>query len=218
MIRAHSCRLLSLIVLTTAGLHSPLQAFARPEFCENAVKKQVERTEISNPSLAENKFNTSRDLASYNAYFKFSESKTLVDVLDGLPEQAVWMDMGAGKEFALNEGLKRNPRIEWGIAVSYKRPTYLEDHTAVASRFKSYEGDFVENMYHDGKFAQFEGKVDLITDVFGPFSYSKNLPVLLQTYFNLLKKRRSSFRQSHRRKKITFTCSVECNRPCHPSH
>jgi hypothetical protein len=146
----------------------------------------------------------------YSALFPFKNSERVEDTVQALPEGSVWVDMGAGQARALAEGLRKNPKIAKGVAIAYKKPfNAIKDPsgtsvlrrilsrvfepqrefvpTKAADRFSYLHGDYVENMYRDGKLDDLKGNVDLITDVFGPVSYSENLPDVLQTYFDLLK-------------------------------
>jgi RimJ/RimL family protein N-acetyltransferase/SAM-dependent methyltransferase len=146
------------------------------------------RTSIENNFLETNLFTTSRNLKVYSAHFPFKTTSTLEHEVASLPLGSTWIDMGAGEGNALADGLKINPNISVGLGISYKRPAAsVALPPSTDTRFHYLDGDFVENLARDGKLDSYRDKTDLITDVFGPTSYSKNLPELFQLYFNMLK-------------------------------
>ena len=55
-------------------------------------------------------------------------------------------------------------------------------------RLKYLDGDFVENLYFRGKLRRLINKVSLLSDIVGPLSYSKNIQMLFDIYFKILKK------------------------------
>jgi hypothetical protein len=147
-----------------------------------------EQTKIENEYLEMNDFKVSRDLQKYSTVnLPFEKTKNVFDEVMALPEGSRWIDMGAGEARALVDGLVANTKIAEGIAIAYERPFVIANPEKVPGRFRYLEGDFVENMAKEGRLDQFVGKVDLITDVYGPLSYSEKIPPLLQIYFDLLK-------------------------------
>lgn len=146
------------------------------------------QVKIANDFISANAFTVNRSLAIYSAHFPFKNTTTLMDVVTQLPLGSKWIDMGAGQGNALVDGLKANQGITEGIAISYSRPPSAKDDHEVPGRFQYIDGDFVENLASAGELDQWMNQVDLITDVFGPLSYSEQLPQLLQIYVDLLKR------------------------------
>ena len=154
--------------------------------CENLFGPS--RVEIQNKNIAENNFNVSRGLKVYSLHFPFKKSAVLQLLVKALAPGSTWVDMGAGRARALNDGLKLNPGLN-GVAVSYKQPFDAATGESATGRFKYLDGDYVENMSRDGAFNHLRGRVQLITDLYGPLSYSEEIPELLQVYVDLLAKR-----------------------------
>ncbi len=147
-------------------------------------KKRIETT---NPYLVNNDFTVSRRLMTYSMQMPFVHTPTLQKMVEQLPPQSTWIDMGAGSGRALADGLTQNDNIAKGIAISYRRPLDTVDESALGDRFKYLDGDYVENMSLDGRLDHYVGKVDLITDMFGPLSYTEDFARVLQVYIDLLK-------------------------------
>jgi SAM-dependent methyltransferase len=148
------------------------------------------KTQIENQYIKSNMFKVGRHLWTYDELLPFVRSKRLMSIMKDLPPGSVWVDMGAGAGQALWDGLTLNRNIR-GVGIAYKRPDYpwvdlQDDH--LHGRVEYLEGDFVENMDRGRKLDHLKGRIDLITDIYGPLSYSKDLPLLLQTNMNLLKK------------------------------
>jgi len=122
----------------------------------------------------------------YSDHFPIKASESLKDIVLNLPTGAVWVDMGAGEARALADGLHANHQISEGVAIAYNRPSNAFSGNDISERFRYLEGDFVENMARNGKLDNLIGKVSFLTDVYGPISYSENLPDVLQVYFDLL--------------------------------
>ncbi len=141
---------------------------------------------IPNQYLSNNRFNTSRDLGEYWRNFSFSETESLRSITSHLSEGSTWIDMGAGHAKALKEGLFMNPHIN-GVAIGFVKPKGYYEYPEISNRFTYMDGEFVENMYSRGRLSHLKNQTELITDYYGPLSYSENLPLLFQIYFDLLK-------------------------------
>ena len=159
-------------------------ASVRANECSDRLKNYVQ---IKNDRLVENRFTVTRDLAEYHLIFNFNSTASLENVQKNLKPGSVWFDMGAGGAIALMEGLQKYPNISQGVAVAYQRPKNSISEPIRNERFLYLDGDYVENMALNGRLARWAYDTDLFTDVFGPISYSENLPQLFQIYFDLLK-------------------------------
>lgn len=161
-------------------------ARSAPTTCRQVFHPEVRaRVEIANPRLAKNEFTVSRGLDNYNSHFPVTHTEGVRAAILGLERGSVWVDMGAGEGRALDDGLRLNGGLE-GVGIAYKKPERAHDGADLGSRYRYLEGDFVENMARDGKLEDLNQRVDLMTDVYGPLSYSEHLPELLQTYLDLL--------------------------------
>lgn len=150
----------------------------------------TDRTEISNENISANSFKTNRSLDHYSSQIPFIRTSTIFRIVTReLNSGSAWVDMGAGKGLALIDGLFVNKNISLGLGISYKRPEepITEKEIQLGERMQYLDGDYLENLVRDKKLDHLFGKVDLITDIYGPISYSESLPILLQTYMNLLK-------------------------------
>lgn len=141
--------------------------------------------------MARNDFRVGRDLRAYVRNLGAAFEKAL----QGLGPEQTWLDAGAGKGFAMLQYYKgsiyADRQVEFDpskarlIALNAKTP---EDARGVEElgvlprdRFQ-YVEDYVEKI-NPGKI----GQVDLITDVFGPFSYSTDIKTILEKYWAILK-------------------------------
>lgn len=177
--------------------HAPLasrQIANQDPTCVEIVNNFI-RTKVNNKFLANKKFETLRDFRGYSNYFPFPETGSFKDTVLNLPSDSLWMDMGSGDGIALAQGLEKNLKIN-GVAVSYNKMlmrfeekiydgNYLIERK-FDGRVRQLEGDYVENFAKDGKLNEWMGKASLITDLFGPISYSEDLVPIFQTYFDLL--------------------------------
>ncbi len=126
--------------------------------------------------LRKNEFETARDLEQYFSYFgpRFVELFQRIEKLKGQVYR--WVDMGAGEGMALR-GAKRRLKdvILDAIAVGFK--------FEVMKKVKMSEAGIrvLEGPVEDLDPTQM-GKVDLLTDLFGPFSYSPNIRGVLSQY------------------------------------
>lgn len=142
--------------------------------------------ELDNYHVENNNYKTHRDLDNYNLMFPFTQTSSLTQQVKLLPPSAVWVDSGAGGLYALAQGLSRNSFIT-GVGITYKLPKRVVDVTESGERLVVLEGDYIENMYAKGQLSAWKGRVDLLTDVFGPLSYTERLPLVLQVYLDLLR-------------------------------
>lgn len=161
---------------------SPAKASALPKRCESVFRSKIQ---IRNSNLLMNNFTVDRGLSQYENHFPFKTARGVKVTLASLPKKSVWFDMGAGKGHALVDGLKLNSNLT-AIGVSYVRPGKSADLNIYGERAGYLEGDYVENMMDLGRLKPYLGRVNVITDVYGPFSYTNDVPRLLQTYLDLL--------------------------------
>jgi hypothetical protein len=164
---------------------APSAAFPQTQCSE--IFQTAARVKIENQLIAANAFTDNRDLNTYSSQLPFKQAPSIISLLEQLQHGSTWIDMGAGEANALADGLRQNLKITHGIAVGVKKPKFAKDERDLPGRLRYLDGDFVENMVRDGKLNSFMGQVDLISDVFGPLSYSEHLPELFQAYFDLLK-------------------------------
>jgi hypothetical protein len=183
--------LLAFVALLSSG--APVQASENDLGpCRNAPAGLARLTqkpalEIPNPHLATNEFQTGRGLVQAHKLLTALDGSGLKRILENLRRGSVWLDMGAGENRLLNEGLDAYPNVKQGIGISYQRPANTIDARS-DGRLSYLDGDYVENMFQAGKLDHLKGKVALITDVVGPLSYSPQLPGLLQIYLDLLQR------------------------------
>ena len=153
----------------------------------NCSKALNQRVSIKNNYLSADQFTKNRTLLEYSRLLSFENEESLFQKIRQLPKGSVIFDMGAGYGHALIESLDVNPKIQ-AVAVAYRMPYAQAYYDHYARRLTYLHGDYVENMATDHKLDPWMGKVDLMTDISGPFSYSQHIDALLQIYFDLLKK------------------------------
>ena len=136
--------------------------------------------------VQENNFTNSRVLADYNNFFNW-KNFDLMKVLENLRSHSIWIDMGSGRNIALVKGLSLFNQIGLGIGINAVKPEFALNDERVPGRLKNLEG-MIEDLSEQKKFDALKGKVDLITDVFGPFSYSLKLRKVMQIYLDLIAK------------------------------
>lgn len=103
-----------------------------------------------------------------------------------------WIDMGAGRAFALTAFLKTSGDNVRGTAVvkadpdmrSTGRNLKILNRPGAEERFRHFTGEFIEN-YSLWRLTQL-GQAELITDVYGPMTYSSRPDLVLETYFKLV--------------------------------
>lgn len=162
------------------------QTYALDSFCDSHLSG-TSRITTEDTFLKNNNFKVNRDLESYDNHFSFEKSLSFEKMVLTLPPGSTWIDMGAGKAVALVDGLNRNPKIKEAVGIAYARPNGVERYNGPPERFRYLEGDYVENMARDQKLQDLNGRVTLISDLYGPFSYTREIVSLMQVYFNLLK-------------------------------
>jgi SAM-dependent methyltransferase len=129
-----------------------------------------------NKSLSKNNFTTSRNLTDYDSVFK------LRPLLAKMTAKQRWLDSGAGRAIAQLEYLSLFKKYEFSspqlVALAYKKPWFV---TSKKINFKYLSGRKLED-YTTTEL----GKFDLITDFFGPFSYTENAIQVLNVYLDIL--------------------------------
>ena len=169
--------LLSFLIILILS-HSP--AIAQGPMCAAAV--QSERVE-------KNLFNVGRGFSEYAKKITRT-GKSLFQIFTSLPKDSIWFDMGAGLSHALTHGLLKFDQIKKGVAVVYKNPKDYQDprnlHPKLNDRYENLEGELVQDLYLNGKLDPYLGKVHVITDVYGPLTYTRSINEVLQIYLDLL--------------------------------
>lgn len=158
-----------------------------PEFCSTLLREltPTEKFHVQNAAIEKNGFNVSRGKSAYLEDLSGENGIGLAHKLDHLPKDAVYVDMGAGIAMAITQILRSHPSIAEGVAIAYAKPANFQ---IFSHRKLTYiAGDFVENLAASGRLGHLKGRVDLITDVYGPLSYSNDVSRLLQVYLDLLK-------------------------------
>ncbi len=165
------------VFLLAAGLLAGAVSLADGKRCLEAI-------------IEANRFTVNRDLRDYACMMSGQKGKLSIDgpsvFLDDaekLTEAQHWMDMGAGEVYAQERFARkfslprRAPRL---TAVTYEMIRDLS--WDVAGLIRVHKGRFVENIP-----AGELGRADLITDVYGPMTYSAAPDVVLRRYLELLK-------------------------------
>ncbi len=144
---------------------------------------------VQSERVQKNLFNVGRGFSEYAKKITRS-GKSLFQIFESLPKDSVWFDMGAGLSHALTHGLLRFEQIKKGVAVVYKNPEGYQDpriiHPKLKDRYENLEGDLIQDQYLKGKLDPFFGKVNVITDVYGPLTYTRQINEVLQIYLDLL--------------------------------
>jgi SAM-dependent methyltransferase len=162
---------------------------------QNEMQSMIEQTK---KDLEDNdRFITRRSLRDYIDVFQTQENPYYFqELLSNLPQSATWFDMGAGHGKALLDALffSNHAHIKNFVGVSYEAPkseSLSQASSRHQGRFHYIETGFLENHWHKNQlsesFAPWNNKVDLITDYFGPMSYTFDLSKVLKIYLNLLK-------------------------------
>ncbi len=180
--------------------HSFVPGFSKIYSSENANFDWYDQLDFTKKDLESNdNFITYRFLSDYNQFFETRHNQyAFVDHLKSLPKDSVWMDMGAGNANALLDGAFRMDLSNIGqfIAVSYSAPRDFKKDQAIErhkGRFKYLETGFIEEHLKpdhqlSDTMAPYKNSVDLLTDVWGPLSYTHEVEKLFHVYFSLLKK------------------------------
>lgn len=147
------------------------------EIIKQSQKKYETEIAKTHDKINSNSFVTNRGYAEYNTLFKFET------FLDHLTSQDRWLDAGAGRAKAQIEYLEKR-KLEAKdslqmVALAFKKPWFTQ---VPKENFKYISGSYFEDIpdYQLGLFS-------VITDYFGPFSYSKNPVAVLNKYLRLLK-------------------------------
>jgi hypothetical protein len=107
-----------------------------------------------------------------------------------LPENSHYLDAGAGNAYAILNYLVRhiNPIKSHKItAIGYVKPPEIPDSLPDRD-FRYLSGRFIEDIS-----AKEIGPTDLISDVFGPFSYTASIDLILQKYLEVLNVNHSAY-------------------------
>ncbi len=162
---------ISAVVLLSIFTHS--KAFGETSchevFTQNwAVTARVEK----------NSFVTGRNLLAYKQHFQ----KDFFSQLQALRSDQHWVDLGAGKANAQVDYLKTftNPRL----AAKTTAVAYKIDRWFSPAKFNG-KLEIREGAFESQQTEQWQ-KADLITDLFGVISYSRDLHTSLQKIFDLM--------------------------------
>lgn len=158
--------------------------------------------------IYKNDFFVSRNFDRYSSLLSSPQIPPLIEFLKSLNAKDIYLDAGAGEAKALVELIRRTPELELSllqyVAVALKRPgfsegfkksnpqalTELEQHLVTyAKQFRYIDGDLIENLVaspRSGLFS-YRNKISLITDIYGPFSYTSKIEDVLLAYASLLK-------------------------------
>jgi hypothetical protein len=182
-------RLLILILTAIVGA-SALAKTAEEEACEARLDGEWRQTQ----DLVKNgKYNQSRHLFWYLADFTAPGVPPLLTLLAELKRKAVWMDFGAGEAGAMRQALATShyKNIAKLIATSFERPRangLSDDLETYSDRFSFIETGYVHEALKNPKHAiyKWKGKVDFLTDDFGPSSYAFDLQQIFDFYTDIL--------------------------------
>ena len=120
-----------------------------------------------------NAFVTSRTLGEYDVYI----AREFMQFLKSLGPGSHWLDAGSGEAIALTQYLERHPgkaRVT-GVVYSGKKPKKAPEQLRYLS------GRYIEDIPDEEL-----GRADLISDVFGPGSYSTRVSQVLNKYLRIL--------------------------------
>lgn len=144
---------------------------------------------VQSERVEKNLFNVGRGFSEYAKKITRT-GKSLFQIFASLPKDSIWFDMGAGLSHALTHGLLKFDQLKKGIAVVYKNPSEYQDprtlHPKLKDRYENLEGDLIQDLYLKGKLDPYLGKVHVITDVYGPLTYTRFINEVLQIYLDLL--------------------------------
>ena len=178
-----SFRPVSSLLLALSVVYAPVVVNA--ESCSQSIQELSK-----NSRLKSNKFTTSRTLRDYARMFPFHFGPTGTDGLRGhlitVKEKTLWVDMGAGNAEALKSAVNANPNI-YGTAIGFRLPKEASVSELPKNRFKYLSGKFLEDLYSNNELKHLESKVDVITDLYGPLSYSRDIALVFDIYIKLLK-------------------------------
>lgn len=156
--------------------------FSKAVFANECVGYFLQNDQIlkTEDRLENNQFYVDRGLWKYNWYLGryFKRQLNLLHLRFQL-----WIDLGAGNAKAQRDYLYSNPDRETQLwSVSYKKPKNAKLDRYLTNQSTRYlHGRYFEDMNFDNV------RADLITDVFGPLTYTKDISQLLQKSLSLLK-------------------------------
>jgi SAM-dependent methyltransferase len=159
-------------------------------------------------NLANNRFILNRSLTDYQDLLKLPRIPKLEQFIENVNSRAgIWLDIGAGFAFPMRDLLDNNETINVKmIATTYKKlhPSFdvnedMYDYKAIRAldedivkykdNFQYLETGFIEDSVMDSKSELYKlrGKVDFLTEVWGPINYTHDLQKILNVYADLLK-------------------------------
>lgn len=174
--------IVSFTVLPSSWAHIEVEDF---EVCEAQLEKL---TTVLNDNL----FTTGREFKHYNA--AFGSGQWLKSFLTTIRNKKFhWIDAGAGMAFPQQQALKisqidsqiltkKQRQLLSATAIGYTHPLGDENFVPKHPRFRYLTGDLLTEI----PAAQL-GRTDLITDLFGPFSYTTDVSALMDLYLKILK-------------------------------
>lgn len=134
--------------------------------------------------ILRNSFVISRDLDDYARELGFQ----FLDLLLSLPPDFRWLDSGAGRAYAQRTFFERT-EVPLGtlFALGFRRPWWTPVYKGGRDKSIFYYIDSVDMNEPTDVLPFLNSSLDLITDVFGPFSYSTNPIKALRQYLKWLK-------------------------------
>jgi hypothetical protein len=141
---------------------------AQANDCSREFKSTLEQL------VSKNEFRKDRNL--YHYLDKFSGLDLRLDLMN-LSSEQVWIDMGSGEGIPLIDFVRLPTFKGKAVGITYAKPEVLVVH----QRLKIMYGRYVENI----PVAEIP-KARVITDYYGPLSYSANPDQVLQKYLDVL--------------------------------
>ena len=121
---------------------------------------------------------------SFQEYLDVFKTTDLIVDLTALNSEQTWLDMGCGEDAtALREFAASGHFKGKGIGVTVKAPKSKIERLIkkTGGRIRVFSGSFIEDLK-----VEVLPKARVITDLFGPFSYSTRPDLVLQKYLDLL--------------------------------
>lgn len=174
----HFKRLIHAFAVITIAIWWPnigVSAVSCPAVINPTVQKQIEK----------NNFVINRSLDDY-AQNLMQIPTAFYMLLSAIPKGAIVVDFGAGQAKALKQLVEYYPQVALGVAISHTKPEDFEHPTQFGERFDYIDGGYVEDLMASGKLDHLKGRVKFATDFFGAFSYTHDIPRVIQTYIDLL--------------------------------
>jgi len=147
--------------------------------CLAAINPTIQR------QIEKNNFVINRSLDDY-AQNLMQMPTAFYMLLAAIPQGAIVVDFGAGQAKALKQLVEYYPQVALGVAISHTKPENFESPAHLGERFDYIDGGYVEDLMAAGKLDHLKGRVKFATDFFGAFSYTHDLPRVIQTYVDLL--------------------------------